>query len=1269
MSRIVYLVGRSVDSRQRLLANRIGLCENKSFLHLVPTRGKVMELEVDPQFWLRVRVDTLTRLIHQIFDEHLKYEHFKGYRPIDDGLKFLLIKKILQTRGRQPDGLVYFAPLLSSANEETDFPGIYRRVSNFFSLLLRNNFQDRFVEDLARRIIRLEEESPGAGEERYALESDLTWLFGDFEEIKKDIKGYDDDDVSSSVRSYLKNGHIPHILARTDILILDGFVQISRVEEDILFYLFRQVQEVWWLIDYESRAKDPVAHFKESAGREPHWHWKTRGGWKAQGFGHHGAYRAFTSLVSLMERLEEAGFDAIIEKATEDPFPNPVAGGLYFHGRLDEGPYEGLKIKSFANRVAEVRAIAGEIKRIIYEDNLDASIDLGKIRVIFPELDDYSSLISEIFGSYKLPFSLTKGLPLSSHPLAHIFRYIVEIPLNHFTREDIFHLFSSPWIKEDAEREVPDKEWLVELGGERLFAEEDLPGTAKFIHNESKRRGDVKLDIFFIDEVARKCGLDRLGSDVSGLWSEALQWVRDYYRDRLEHTMVPEARVDLLSEYFWFLAQIAVLGETLISFKKLSNQKTPEGIGECFLRILDRLGFPENVVRIPEETPGLESEVVRAMLRRDMKAYSLLQALIQASAGEVRLARELFETKDGYPLLSQFYSTFRLRLNNDFLLDERNPNVVRISQWLEIRGRCFDYVFAGGLIADQFPLREEVNFILPEAPNKMYRMRDLMDESRHLFTHLLRNYRKCLYLSFPRYSDEKEVQPSPVLMDLEAMVKSQREPDQEKGNLEEVFRWEENPYLTSEEELLNATRLKHGSSEKAEDNVFPLGRIIVKHDSQVENLIRAIDALRCRWAQDGLFAYDGLVRGSVKFRAFRNDKNEIFSPSQLETLANCPMRYLFEHIYGLKTLEELGAEVSRREMGQHFHAILRDFFERLKDEKKNVAEIGLNRAFVLAERVADEYFRAHPFLNKLEFYEFQKREFLAGLEQREAGSAGGSREREGIFAQLLRFEEREFHNTFPAGMEYGFGQQAEAPVVLGKTRIRGYIDRFDIMRGHEEAVCVYDYKTGRMPTAEMVKKGLSFQLPAYMLTLRTNLPFKAISAAFYALKRDVFLRDYPLKQRMNDHWEGMRGVDVSGVALIEEYADQLMGLLDGGYFHHSTDEVLCPYCEFEYACYRDMRRMNHLLYSEGNHHIYSGARNLEKWKRVDDFRREWKAIVLSMQKALHLKTESARRNHFETVLNYRDWLRENRGSLPFYADYIDELLDKIERFEEEYLST
>ena len=214
MGRIVYLVGRSVDVRQRLLTQKMLLHQSDSFLHLVPTRGRVMDLETDPLFWLTRKVDTLTRVIYQIFDEKIGFDQFESCRPIDDNLKSILIKKIIEKRGLQPDGLIYFSRLLKTRSPEIGFPGIYRMISNFFSLLILNNFQDRFVEDLAGRIIRLEQESPGTGESRFSLESDLTWLFGDYEEIKREIKGFDRDDILSSVRSYLMNGGITPYLGK-----------------------------------------------------------------------------------------------------------------------------------------------------------------------------------------------------------------------------------------------------------------------------------------------------------------------------------------------------------------------------------------------------------------------------------------------------------------------------------------------------------------------------------------------------------------------------------------------------------------------------------------------------------------------------------------------------------------------------------------------------------------------------------------------------------------------------------------------------------------------------------------------------------------------------------------------------------------------------------------------------------------------------------------------------------------------------------------------
>ena len=1222
-----------------------------------------MELEVDSRFWPKERVETLSRVIYQIFEEHLRFEQFKDYRPINEAQKLLLIKKILERRGMQPDGLTYFSPLLSgSSGQESDFSGIYRSISRFFSLLVRNNLQDRFVESLGGRIIRLEEERPGAGEERYALESDLTWLFADFEEIKREIKGYDGDDVLSSVSDYLKNGGEPDFSADTGALILDGFVHVSRVEEDILFNLCRQFRDIWWLLDYDSQAKDPIREFKEAVGREAGSTLNGRRTERDEKAVRYEACRIFAPLVSLMHRLEGADFESSIDRANQGAICHPVAG-LYLHGHMEEAPNEGLKVKSFANKVDEVRAIAGEIKRLIHEEGLDESRDLGRIRVIFPDLNDYSSLISEIFKSHGLPFSLTKGLALSSHPITRIFRYIFEIPLNHFKREDIFRLLSSPLIRKDAWSRLPSTGKLSRLRKDYSFAEGTV---AELSHKDTGESPELDLDVFLFDRVARSCGLDKLGTDFSRLWEEGLLRVRDYYQDQFFLTKNPEKREGILSEYHRFLTQMDLLERGLTLFEDLSNQRHPQDIVKGVFRILDLLGLPENMVQFPENGIGPEPAMMRMMISRDIKAYTLLRDLVLTSANEVRLAKELFGIEGGDVLLSRFYSVFKSGLGGTYLMDARNPNVVRVSEWLEMRGRSFDYVFAGGLIADRFPLREPVDFILPEAPNRMVRIRDPIDQSKHLFSHLLRNCRNRLYLSFPRYSNEREVQPSPMLSDLESILPSRSAPEG-RNTLEEVFLWEENPYFVSEEELLDATCVKKRRLDRMKDEPFPLERIISKDESVSNRLLRAIGVLRSRWAQDGLFEYDGLVGTADSFREYSKDRSDYLSPSRLETLANCPMRYLFEHVYGLAILEEQGLEETNRDMGEHIHAILKGFYERLRHGEKNVADIGIDRAFTLAKEVAEEYLAARPFLNKLEFFEFQYREFLAGLEQDRSGVKKEEKEREGVFAQLLRFEETAFRDRFPGGVEYRFGQREDAPVLLGRTKIRGYVDRFDIARGDEEKTYIYDYKTGSVPTSDMAKKGLSFQLPAYIYALKAELQFKEFSACFYALKRDVFFGENPLKQATNEHWERARGLDLSGVRLIDEYADSLMELVEKGYFHHSADGLRCRFCEYRYACYRNMRRMDHLIGSDGGHRIYSGRENLKKWKKVDEFRKRWKGVSRSMQQAFNLKTESGRRRHFDTVMEYKEWLRENGDSLPFYGEYIEELIQNINEFEKAFL--
>jgi hypothetical protein len=1267
MTTINYLIGRSVDMRQQLLEDKISSHGPCSILHLVPARGRVIDLEADHRFWLKKKVNTLTGIIYRTFEEDIRHKRFRDHSPVDNDVRSWLVRKAVEKRISQPDGLIYFKRLLTNHNKTADFPNIYRTIAEFFSQLIRNNYQDIFAHDLAGRMIMLDEKDPARGEQRYAMENDLVWLLGDYEEMKREVGVYDRDDIISGVRDFLLNGGEPSVTAGTDIILFDGFIHVSRIEEDILFNLFSKTGEVWWLLDHEGNLEDPISDFKDACGREGTGPWQPKAPYREMCEGRKDACKVFTPLVSLMERLEDAGMDCRIDKAREAPFIDPLAAGLYWNGLMEERGSDNLRIRSFCSMVEEVRGIATEIKRIIHEDKLDISRDLGKIRLVFPNLDDYSPLIFEIFKEYGLPFSLTKGIPLNTHPLSDLFLHIFKIPINHFNREDILNLFSMDIIQWSLNKEVTNNKSLPE-SGEYLLPGDRISEIENLFQKDKTDAVSHAFDIFMFDRTVRRCGINNLGDDLSSLTKEGLLAVKDFISHNLRDIKNPAEAARLRSEYYGFLVQADIMKKKLQPFQGLFGQNSPLEIANRFSDILDKLGLPENIINLRDHANALAPFLLREMMKRDLNAYSLLKKLISSSAAEMAFAGGLFQLDTGHDLLSNFYSVFRQRLKKQYLFDERNPNVIRISQWLEIRGRSFDYVFAGGLTADRFPLSDEANFVLTESLAKIFRIQDNVHLSRHLFSHLLRNYRKRLYLSYPRFREDKTLQPSQVLMDMDSMVKpSSVTSEAGPGNLEEVFRWEDTPFIPSDYEMLNA-RFKKNVSKVLEEQHDPLQlRNIILREGP-EAAIRGIRAIACRRALDGLFEYDGLVGGAKRFGVFLNDKKDKISASQLETMANCPMRYLFEYIYGLERMEEPGLAASPRDMGKYVHHVLSLFFRELLDQGKNVYDIGLSQAFYQVMEIARDYATRDPFLNRLDFFEMQETDFLAGLEKDPDATGKTSLAREGILAKLLRFEEAAFRNRVPEGVEYKFGNIGDL-VLIGRTSLKGYIDRFDRDKVDSERVYIYDYKTGRIPSSNMVKKGLSFQLPVYIRALRSISGINRTSAAFYSLKKDVFLKDGPLSQVIIDHDPAVKGLDLSGVSLIDYYADTLMDNIEKGYFHHSADGVECAHCDFRYTCHKDERRMDYLLGSGADARIYSGSKNLETWKQVDEFKKEWEDILKSMQKAVTLKTDSARNRHFESVMKFDRELAKRKNSLPFHNEYIDELLAEIKEFEKRYHSS
>ena len=1251
MTQVTYLIGEAVTGRRRLseaeMSSR-GISPENS-LRIVPTQGVVYELENLGPGWVCRPVDTMASIVNRIFYDDILYQSFRNFSSMDDTMRELAVRVILHRRNQTPEGLGYFSALFSPPLTNEHVPGIYRQILEFFSLLVSNSFEDDFVDLLSHRMDQLDDLNSGAGEERYALDADLALLFGDYEEFKRSNLLYDRDDVIAAVRSFLVSGKSPSLLRDIRAIVFDGFVTITRAEEEILFHLFRNVDELLWLIDFDPQEADPLKAFRRAAGHgQP---------------GEDDGYEAFsicTSLIPLMDQIEQAGFPTTVKRASYEVFSNPFAGCLYRPGQYDDSKAKGLKVKSFKSRLDEVREIAGEIKKLVNKEN---TRDLDRIRVIFPDLSEYSCLISEIFQEYGIPFNMAKGVPLLSSPLLEIFRLLIDIPLNNFRRDDIYRFFSSSLI--DPIDKAPDTEeqrqWLQKMDREgAFFGGEKTDEIASFLASQVSESEPCRLDIGALDGVARKCG-----SKGGEILSEFLPRARDYFSFQCSIRPAKETE-GILSEYYAFILQLFHLNRNLDPFRELSQRTTPRKVVQGLFRLLDKFQVEKNILSILKDENGPISAASEKIIRTDMMAFTTLKDLTVKAGRDLEKTDTFITSTSGVSLLARFKGGFEALVSRARIVEDRYQGAIDVSECTDVLGCSLDYAFLGGLSAEEFPLGEPDDFILPESSLGPLRKTNFTDLSRHIVSYVLCNCRRCIYLSYPRSIRERNVQPSPVLLDMVSLV-NEGELFTGIEELERSFPWEDNPYFTSEQQFLDTEAVERKVPVPPNQSPFTHKHIILGDNRFLnESIMRGVQSLLARNTVDALTEHDGLVFNARNWPHYLSEAQDIFSTSRLDMMANCPMHYLFSEIFSLEPVEELEEQLSPREMGFHIHAILKMVFETLKRNRENVASAGLPKVFSLAREIGESYFSQLDYLEGLDFFEAQKSSVMEGLETASTSTTRGLPKREGLIAQMLRFEEANLSQETVSALEYRFGEGSKKPVKLGKTKIRGYIDRVDSLIGDEEVSIIYDYKTGRAPALSEIKKGLSFQLPGYVAALAAEKDIRGLAARYYLIERRRLSEGNALTSPIGYQYPHKVGIDLSGVKLIGDYADEIVSLMKKGMFHHSTEETPCSYCEFRYACYKNTRRMAHLVDSWALQDIYSGKKNLERWKEVENVKKRWNEIQKKMDVSRTVKQESKRREVLERAVDFKNWLVEKRSSLPFDETYITQIIESIEAYERSF---
>lgn len=304
---------------------------------------------------------------------------------------------------------------------------------------------------------------------------------------------------------------------------------------------------------------------------------------------------------------------------------------------------------------------------------------------------------------------------------------------------------------------------------------------------------------------------------------------------------------------------------------------------------------------------------------------------------------------------------------------------------------------------------------------------------------------------------------------------------------------------------------------------------------------------------DQLTKWDGLIQ-APKEEIDPRFTSRIYSASQLEKMARCPIGYFFERHLKIEPLEELERDpdvwLNAMENGSLFHEIVETFMREVSKGGGRPEKRHLSRLHAIADQALQSWKRLVPPPNETAFTK-RREELLASLD---------------VF---LRFElqsegvtAKYFEVAFGTNSETADGIEMADPLTLDlgqgrSVRLRGRIDRVDL---HDQSGLwnVWDYKTGgtyEYQSGGNLAAGTKIQHAIYARALCAMLARRGVVArvgesGYY----------FPtVKGR------GVRYARECGDGELEHALNLLFDVVGNGFFPHPGDEA-CKFCDYRVVC-------------------------------------------------------------------------------------------------------
>ncbi|MFO7952700.1 MAG: PD-(D/E)XK nuclease family protein [Bacillota bacterium] len=1042
-------------------------------------------------------------------------------------------------------GKIINTGLVPYLNIETNRQGYIRAITAFI-----NNYRCSSTTSLKQAFYDFEIEKPGF------RENDLIKIYNEYEQRLSE-QGVD---CRSALESFFDRVTADNLcsgfgFANSTSFVFFGFSHLTALEAKFFKYLIRYAPQIVFLHCADEKASEQ-------------------------------SRRIEASLTEVLAEFSSRQLEALTTgDAHSDSFA-PAARALFQVTGSSAGRHDlEIDISKENNRFMEVASMAVQINELKKK-----GADLSRIKVILPEYDLYSTLIGEVFPEYRIPYTLSKGMPLTSYPPAKVINALVcqgNVSNPYPLREMIF---SSPYISYQTGSSIRGLYEYQVSAGVNMLTEQEIAALKG--REGSKVLG---LDYPYIKALSRKAY--RAVNPAPGM---PVLTVVAQYLDQLTWNNENEKK----KAFYKALQQFFALqkAEKALIFGKL--RLNSREFKAAVLDLLERFNFEMNISLgdVHPYTAEEQSSTEAIVEKRDRcivrEVKKLLDDLVQKMDPETRLpVSELIKVFERLIKEARFKHLFPPNPEEEGTTGIAAVKIEPIEQGHYQPG---DYIFVCGLVDGEFPAKEEFNFLQPQKEGLgLGRAYTSVDYARHRFYHLVRSAREALYVRAPVSYNGRMLPLSPFMQELSKQLADKKDEisaRKDAGNKE----------LPSEKPAGIRDKLIF-IGKNVDENYDLVRPLLVELDQTNQAYTRRLldilryDGLTMRTSSlseyDGLFLVAGTgdeIAGNERERmVFDKLAQSIgritFTPEVIERYASCPLRFFLDNIMGLKKEPDYHPDTTER--GTLVRSFLQEYTQAAA-EKGGVPE---DAARMLYESITT-YFagRENDFADAFE-KRFQNR-LVAGLNDQEA-------RRPGLFAAFLNFENESPERLVP------FARGLTGTLDLeGQLSIEINIDRVDLAPVTNSLI-IYQYSTAGTGDVSKMLRGLRFDLPLALLYLVENgqkyCSGKEVSGAGVYLvktpkqiKRGGYLAKENLRAKYRDQvsedeplfsgqregfWEDQEFDD--RLQFIKEEVLRIYRLMHRGVFHlplcSETDQS-CANCSFYRICRKDQLRLDRLYYNLQN---------------------------------------------------------------------------------------